>query len=216
MYKLYIHINKFNNKKYIGITTQKYVSVRWKNGLGYSKCPRFFNAILKYGWDNFEHIVLFDNLTQQEAEILEKYYIRIYKTTNDKYGYNIQNGGGITHVNELTKNKAREKQLGKHHSDETKKKMSLSHKGKQKCLGYKHTQKTKDKHRLLWIGTNNCRARGVNQYDLDGNFIKHYNYMNEIKTYLNIPNTSHISDCCRGKRKKCYGYIWKYDDTMEV
>lgn len=212
MYKLYIHINKINNKKYVGITCQKYVNSRWKNGLGYRKSPRFFNAILKYGWNNFNHLVLFDNLTKEEAETLEKYYIRILKTQNERYGYNMQEGGGISEVSKLTRNKLKINNTGKHHSEETKRKMSLSHKGIIINVGFKHSEETKEKHRLLWKGKKNCRARGVNQYDLEGNFIKHYDYMNEIKKHLDIPSTAHISDCCRGKRNKCYGYIWKYSD----
>ena len=104
------------------------------------------------------------------------------------------------------------KMTGKHHSEETKRKMSLSHKGIIINVGFKHSEETKEKHKLLWEGEKNCRARGVNQYDLEGNFIKHYDYMNEIKKHLDIPSTAHISDCCRGKRNKCYGYIWKYSD----
>lgn len=211
MFKVYMHINKINNKKYIGITGQKYVTSRWKNGYGYRKSPRFFNAILKYGWNNFEHIILFDNLTKEQAEKKEKELIRFYKTTNNSYGYNMQDGGGICDVSELTRNKHRNRLKGTHHSEETKRKMSISHIGKQKCKGYKHSEKTKEKHKMFMLGEKNIRSRSVNQYDLNGNFIRHYNYMEQIKQYINISNTSHISDCCRGKRNKCYGFIWKYD-----
>ena len=62
---VYMHINKINNKKYIGITCQK-ANERWRNGKGY-KTGRFKKSIDKYGWDNFEHIILFDNLTKDEA-----------------------------------------------------------------------------------------------------------------------------------------------------
>lgn len=60
MYSIYIHLNKINDKKYIGITCKK-PEIRWANGLGYKKQP-FWNAITKYGWDNFEHIIIKDNL----------------------------------------------------------------------------------------------------------------------------------------------------------
>lgn len=211
MYKVYIHINKLNNKKYIGITCQNNINNRWKNGNGYKRCPRFYNAIQKYGWDNFYHLILAEDLNKEEAEKIEIYLIDLLKTNNSKYGYNLQKGGGVSNVSELTRYKHRLLCLGKKHSEETKLKMSISHIGKQKCKGYKHSQETKEKHRKLWLGTKNCRAKGVNQYDLDGNFIRHYDYMNQIKLYIDISNTAHISDCCRGKRKKCYGFIWKYD-----
>ena len=211
-YSLYIHTNKISNKKYIGITNQIPASKRWKNGFGYKKSPRFFNAIVKYGWNNFYHQIIYENLTKEEAETLEKEYIKKYDTTNEQYGYNMQKGGGITNLSELTKYKIKVANTGKKHSLQTRKKMSLSHIGKQKCLGYKHNETTRQKHRNLFLGKRNIRAKAVNQYDLDGNFIRHYDYMEQIKEYININSTSHISQCCNGKRNKCHGYIWKYSD----
>lgn len=90
-YCVYMHINKINNKKYIGITFRK-PEQRWLNGLGYKRQPKFFNAILKYGWDNFEHIILEDNiLTEAEALQKETFYIRLYNSVED--GYNVTEAG---------------------------------------------------------------------------------------------------------------------------
>lgn len=213
MYSLYIHTNKSNNKRYIGITNQIPASRRWHNGEGYSKCPLFYKAICKYNWDGFTHEVIYDNcLTKEDAEALEKEYIKKYKSNNRIYGYNIQKGGGIKKLSEIQRFHLKEINKGKNLTEETKKKMSLSHIGKQKCLGYKHTEETKQKHRLLWSGTNNVRAKAIDQYDLEGNFIRHYDYMNQIKEYLDITSTSHISQCCNGIRHKCHGFIWKYSE----
>ena len=61
-YTIYIHRNKINNKLYIGQTCQT-PEKRWDNGRGYKTSERFYNAIQKYGWNNFEHIILYTNLS---------------------------------------------------------------------------------------------------------------------------------------------------------
>ncbi len=62
-------------------------------------------------------------------------------------------------------------------------------------------------------GKNNDYSRSlmtpINQYDLDGNFIKRWNSQREITNELNIPQQN-ISLCVRGKRNKTHNYIWKY------
>lgn len=64
-----------------------------ENGHGYKHCNYFYNAILKYGWLNVHHEILRDNLTVEEANNLEKYYIKYYRSNDKRYGYNILEGG---------------------------------------------------------------------------------------------------------------------------
>lgn len=97
---IYCHLNKINGKRYIGQTSQK-LQDRWRNGEGYK--PKndkdtnrhFYNAIKKYGWDNFEHIILEENIPSlEEANKKEKYWIKFYNTFEDKTkGYNMTPGG---------------------------------------------------------------------------------------------------------------------------
>ena len=91
-YKVYMHVNKINDKKYIGITRQR-PKDRWRHGNGYKGSWHFQNAIQKYGWDNFEHYILYLNLTKQEAENKEKELISYFNYTNRDKGYNIELGG---------------------------------------------------------------------------------------------------------------------------
>lgn len=111
-YTVYMHICKETGKTYVGITGQKPKN-RWGNGLGYKTYKNnenyFYNAIKKHGWENFEHILLFQNKTKEEAERLEILYINILLSNNRTYGYNIANGGnyGGKHSKE-TKLKLRE------------------------------------------------------------------------------------------------------------
>lgn len=111
MYTVYMHICP-NNKKYIGLTMQS-VERRWANGYGYRHQKHFYSAILKYGWDNIEHIIVAENLTKEEAGRLEQELIAIHKTCDRKYGYNKSLGGeysryGVTnlHYNQRKNNRA--------------------------------------------------------------------------------------------------------------
>lgn len=90
-YTVYKHTNKINGKVYIGITRQT-PERRWQNGKGY-KGTYFWNAISKYGWDNFKHEILFDGLSKEEACALEIKLIAKYGSDNRERGYNICEGG---------------------------------------------------------------------------------------------------------------------------
>lgn len=68
-------------------------------------------------------------------------------------------------------------------------------------LGLQHSKK----------GVNHSRCRKVNQYDLDGNFIKTWSYIKEASDCLNIHHSNIIS-CCKGLYKKTGNYIWRYAD----
>lgn len=93
-YTLYLHINKINKKKYVGITSQK-PETRWgNNGCGY-KGQLFYNAIVKYGWDGFEHIILKENLSEKMALWLEHKCIKHYKSLINQNGYNVAEYGSL-------------------------------------------------------------------------------------------------------------------------
>ena len=90
---VYQHKNKTNGKSYIGITCET-VQKRWgKNGYRYKEKyqPKFYRAIKKYGWDNFEHNILLSDLTYEEAIQKEKELIEFYDSYNN--GYNNTKGG---------------------------------------------------------------------------------------------------------------------------
>ncbi len=137
-YKIYAHINKVNGKIYIGQTCNKYINQRWRHGEGYKHSPHFYNAIKKFGWDNFEHIILKENIFDyKDADKFERYYIDLHKSNNRKYGYNISDGGskGRT-LSAETREKIRLSKLGSRNpnyhktaSETTKKRLSAAHKG---------------------------------------------------------------------------------------
>lgn len=92
-YCVYVHTNKINGKKYVGQTCQA-PERRWgKNGSGYTECPHFWNAIQKYGWDSFEHEIVKDGMSHEEACAFEIDLIAKLNTNNPDFGYNVSKGG---------------------------------------------------------------------------------------------------------------------------
>ena len=130
---VYIHTNQINGKKYVGITSRK-PEDRWHaNGTGYSGQAYFWNAIQKYGWDNFKHEVILQNETFEYACAVEKCLIKHYKSYDSKYGYNLTLGGeGACLTDEQRKQISERMQgtgnpfYGKHHTEQTRKIISES------------------------------------------------------------------------------------------
>ena len=130
---VYEHITP-SGKRYIGITSRENPNRRWRGGSHYYKGTAFRCAIDKYGWDSIQHNILFDDLTEKEAKWLENYLICYYRTFvgfKDSKGYNMTLGGegsvGCTPWNK-----------GIPRDDETKRKISESHKGKTSWNKGKH------------------------------------------------------------------------------
>lgn len=205
-YTVYLHRNIFNSKVYVGITKQD-VNKRWKNGHGYTKCKKFYNAILKYGWDSFEHII-FWRTNKEKAILLEKILIRYYR--DKSLSYNITEGG----ENNIPS------MLGKHHTEEAKKKISKA--GRRKC-----SEEKKKKISIANSGNRNgmygkpmiestkeaiirAISKQVVQLDLEGNIINKFSSASEAERYIGGKG-NHIGCCCLGKRKTAYGYKWRYE-----
>ncbi len=211
-YCIYMHRNKRNGKIYIGQTSQK-LNQRFRNGKGYINCSYFYKAIQKYGWENFEHLVLEDNLTSEQANIREQYYIKLYDATNKTKGYNTNSGGKNFIM-----------------SDEQRKKLSIIKTGKP---GTKHTQTYKQQMSILmkkrWQNKQEraelCKNMKKNHADFKGG-----NHP-EAKKVMRM-DTKEIFSCCgeaaisinkdwvqggktiaraaRGERKTAYGLEWRY------
>lgn len=155
---VYMHRCKISNKAYIGIAKGD-PKQRWgSNGYKYTKKQRaFYNAIKKYGWDSFEHIIWHKDLSKKEAEEWEIRLIALFKTNccrykNPTYGYNMTDGGegpnGVVRSNEF-KEKISKANKGKQVSQETRLKLSQANKGKHlgeknQMYGRHHSEKTKE------------------------------------------------------------------------
>lgn len=124
------------------------------------------------------------------------------------------NGFYGKHHSEETKEYLREINLGKKHTEEWKQQQSIRSKEWFKT----HENPMKDNH--CFVGDKNSMygktggehptAVPIQQFTLDGVFIQEFPSTTEAAQAMGLYNGSHITECCRGKRHKCSGYIWKY------
>jgi group I intron endonuclease len=221
---IYCIENKVTNKKYIGQSVN--INYRWSkhryelnNNAHYNDYLQ--NAWNKYGEDKFVFYVL-ECCCKEELDEKEKYYIALYNTTDRNYGYNLQSGGQASNTpsyetcqkisasnkkaylnsdlrekrsidayiqwsNPNIKEKITGKNngmYGKHHTEAARKKMSEKKKGKP------------SPHRImipvLCIETNeyfDCAAEAAHKFSVQ---------------------SGSILGVCRGERKTCGGYHWKF------
>lgn len=106
---VYMHVNKINGKRYVGITGVD-PEKRWgingaryihKRPNGQWSHPAFGPAVEKYGWDGFDHLIILSNVDEAEAKYAERYLIKWYQTNDGKHGYNCTGGGDGRYIHGL-------------------------------------------------------------------------------------------------------------------
>ena len=202
VYKVYMHTNLINNKKYIGITKQN-LNARFKNGKGYVECDRFWNAIQKYGWSNFKHEILLCNLTKEQAEMFEIGLIKYYKSNNDNFGYNISAGGGIISDDRYG---YKNPMYGKNQSSETRKRISDAQKGRKNHMYGKHiSEEVKNKIR---------KSQNLNKKVICIETGEIFDSIRCAGKKLELHHQT-IGEVCRGKHKTTGGLHFKYYEDLK-
>ena len=110
-----------SGKLYVG-QTKSYESRMKRHKRKDSECVAIKDAINKYGWNKMKQHILLKGLSLEQANHWEQHYIKIFDCMVPN-GYNLTSGGSNCII-----------------SDETKKKMSISHKGKN--IGKKRPPRT--------------------------------------------------------------------------
>lgn len=244
-YCVYMHINKINNKVYVGQTCQD-VNRRWRHdGSGYLiqqngkyTQPLFARAILKYGWDSFEHIIWAESLTKEEANRCERLLIAMWDTRNPKHGYNIKFGGDNCTLTEESKKKISAAKKGTTLSEETRRKISQKLKGrvppnKGKRLSEEARRKISEagigrhpsEETRLKMSKNNGMKKDEVRRKFSENMKGKNNHESKpvlcvetgivYETSIEAGNAlcichSSIRKCCSGKQKTAGGYTWKF------
>lgn len=196
-----MHQNKINQKAYIGQTTLN-PARRWgAHGEGYKGCILFYNAIQKYGWENFEHIILEQNIPQSKLNEREQFWIKQYKSYDDHFGYNLTLGGNQMRTEQQCKdlgdkikkwNKAHPQQVQQ--NIERLKQYWEQHplEAQQHMAEMREKAKIKNSKKVLCIETNIS-----------------YDSAREAGRQTGI-SYSGIAKACRGELKTSGGYHWKY------
>lgn len=105
-FSVYVHVSP-TGKVYVGITSAA-PEKRWgASGNGYKDNYHFWSAICKYGWDNFEHKIVAENLSLKDACDLEVELISQYDSMNPERGYNQTTGGNWSTPSQAVREKLR-------------------------------------------------------------------------------------------------------------
>lgn len=207
-YVVYRHIFP-NGKSYIGITCSTPYHRRWTSGARYRNQPKMNNAIEKYGWDNVQHEILFENLSRDDANKIEQEMIAKYNSIVN--GYNVSAGGGGNY--------------GFKFSEESKLKMSLAKRGKcspwaarnlreyvKKHGAWNRGKHLSEAHHQALIQVSKKRAKPITAYDpITGEVVSHFDSCEAAARLLGITPQS-IRPCLKGRTKTSAGYIWRYDN----
>lgn len=238
-YSVYVHTNKENGKKYVGVTSLD-VKERWRNGNGYRENEYFHRAITKYGWDSFIHDVIYEGLSKKDAGQYERQLIREYNSDNPASGYNLMygrliNGRHSTASIKKMSESMKGKYTGPNHplwgttvSEETKEKIRMAQKGenspfwrvprteevKKKIslahMGKSYSAKTKRKMSEAKKGKYDGGKNPAASPTININTGKVFDCIKEAATFFGI-HVTNISGCCRGERK----YAGRHPDTGE-
>ena len=205
---IYQIVNQINGKRYVG-KTEFSIEKRFKEHCrdafkeNNEKRPLYI-AMRKYGIENFNIYLIEETDILEEREI---FWIEFFGSF--KWGYNATKGGDGRKYLDYDLIVATYKELN--NVSEVAKHLKVSTDSVKNVLELKNIKVLSSEE-----VNQNKMGKIINQYDLDGNFIRSFPSAKSAAESLNkITGTSkgassHISDVCKGKRKTAYGYIWKF------
>lgn len=181
--------NTKNGKIYIGQSID--INHRWSCHLYDLKHNRHGNPHLQRAYNLDPDAFVFEVICEcreEDLNELEATLIKKYKTTNDRYGYNISNGGDGQGAM----------------AESTKRKLSLAKMGNKAMCGIKLTDEWKKhlseaqphKRQVLCVETQTV-----------------YESFADASRQTGV-NRCHIVSCCTKKKKSAGGYHWEYYEQV--
>lgn len=227
MYKIYKITNSINSKVYIGQTAYS-LKKRFSEHINRAKSEPsitrpLYNAIRKYGAENFIIEEIESNLTKEEANIREQYWIKYFNSFKGN-GYNATEGGDsrsyiaknvyqismvdYTVLNIFTSTHEAGKSLGKPNAHISK-----------ACSGNRRSA-----YGYYWLYEDDYNTiKDLQQYfqtqekvqkvakidPVTHKIIKEYKSCWQAAKELNL-DAAHIRRVCKGQRKTHGNFSWKY------
>ena len=221
MSKIYKITNIINGKSYVG-KTEFSIEKRFREHCLDSKKRTeehrpLYRAMNKYGVDKFQ-VELLEECSTEEAPFREQYWIGYYKTYTN--GYNATLGGdGKTYINReeifslWNEGKSLKEITELTHHDATYLSQILQNFGIAQSDIFNRSKKH-------W---GDRAPKEVQMLDKNTEeILKTFASTREAAKYLIVVNnlqsnneggySTHISEVCRGKRKTCQGYKWRYSN----
>lgn len=189
---VYKHVLKEDGRVYIGQTNN--IKTRWKPS-AYKNCVKFYNAIQYYGWDSFTHEIIENNLTLEEANKLETYYIQKYNSIEN--GFNLNSGGENKLASQETKDKMSQTRKNVPKTEEHKQAI------KKALTGYKQTEEHKKNNRLA---QHRKPVQCIETQEI-------YESLSDAERKTGILGET-ISRQIRGKQKSTKGLHWRFVDEL--
>lgn len=203
MYTVY-SLKAPDGRLYVGVTSME-LRARWNNGNGYRFCSELWEQIQKYGWDSVRKEIHAENLTKDDASLLEKTLIRKFDSTNPEHGFNRELGGLLNEkvISSATREKhsrsvtgEKNHNYGKHFSEEHRRKISESNQGQRRSP-----------ETCARIGKSH--AKPVDQFTTTGMLIAHWASGKQAAAETGVFPQG-ISKVCKGLQETAGGFVWRF------
>lgn len=230
---VYIHIRPDTNEPfYVGMgVIGRNLSLAGRNN--------FWENIVNKNNGVFESKIIFEGLTEEESLLKEREVELFLRSKGYKLTNIIECGikgrpAGLKHSKETIQkmseywkqyyNENPSPKKGIKMSKESSLKKSKAMMGKKVRLGIKDSDETRKKkskafkkRNIDWTYRNQMvsqkRRKPILQYDLEDNFIREWDSVQEFENTTGLKSNGSICLCCQGKTKTSLGYKWKYKNN---
>ena len=217
---IYRCVNINDGRSYIGQT--KSLRIRKQQHLRLLRDHNHSNTHFQRSWDkhgeyNFDWYTV-ETCSVEELDELEQYYIDRYEAYSDGYNHTIGGGGtrGYKHSDEF-KEQLRQRMIGSNNpmygrTGPLNPTFGMDRSGEKGSMyGRHHTDTANEKNRQAHLGRKNANSKPVICVETNEFFWS----MGEAKRATGCDDTT-ITRCCRGIKKTCGGYHWRYATESEI